>query len=139
MALDQWVARLKMFPWPKSGYRLSWGEFRETRSLTMNSFQHVIYKTISDFLISHGKAECTPEFVKRALKNKYLGWTQEEFVDIASGECTVHEVLRHTSTLDAGEAYHFTSELLSFADAIGCEIRIPAKSEYREMADKQEE
>ena len=104
----------------------------------MNAFQHVIYQTISTFLISHGKVECTPEWVKRALKNKYLGWTKEEFIDF-DGVVTVHEVLRHTSELDSGEAYHFTSQLLGFSDSIGCEIKIPARCEYREMADSQEE
>lgn len=105
----------------------------------MNAFQHAIYQSISTFLTAHGKPECTPEWVKRALKNKYLGWIREEFIDIATGECSVHEILRHTSTLDSGEAYHFTSQILEFAESIGCEIKIPAKSEYREMADKQEE
>jgi hypothetical protein len=139
MSLDQWVARLKMFPWPKSGYRLNWGEFRETRSLSQNALQHAIYDDVSKYLMSKGRADCTPEWIKDMLKNKFLGWVDREFTDVKSGEKTIHQVLRSTAALDKGESFTYTTAILEWASSIGCEIRLPAKCEYRELMDMQKE
>lgn len=139
LALDQWVAMLKMSPWPKSGLRLTWGEYRETRSLSQNALQHVIYDDLSKYLISRGRTDCTPEWIKDMLKSKFLGWVDREFTDITSGEKAIHQVLRSTAALDKGESYTYTTAILEWASSIGCEIKLPAKCEYRELMDKQNE
>lgn len=136
MKLDQWANLLKL-SWPKSGYRIVWGPWREKRSLSQNAFQHVIYEDISAYLMSKGRTDCTAEWVKEMLKNKFLGWTEKEFVDVVTGERKMREVLRSTAGLDVGASYHYTTEIIDWAQSIGCEIKIPARCEYREMADRE--
>lgn len=109
------------------------------RSLSQNALQHSIYGEISRYLISKDRKDCNPEWVKKMLKNKYLGWTQEAFTDVLTGEVTHREVLRSSSSLEVGEATIYTTQILEFADSIGCEIKIPAKCDYRDMMEIQNE
>ena len=103
------------------------------RSLSQNAFQHVCYQEISQYLISKGRTEWTPDFVKKNLKNKFLGWTQEPFVDIKTGERREIWTLRHTSKLDKGEAMNYITQILEWAESIGCHIRIPEDCEYMDL------
>lgn len=107
------------------------------RSLNQNAFQHVIYKKISDYLISKGREEWTPEFTKKNLKNKFLGWEDEEYVDIHTGEKLVKSVLRSTASLDKGDSFNFTTAILDWSESIGCQIAIPTNSEYMDMVIEQ--
>lgn len=111
--------------------------FRRKRSLSQNAFQHVIYDEVSKYLIRHGRKDWTPEYTKIQLKNKFLGWERREFVDVMTGEITVREVLRSTAGLDTGQAYHYTTQLLEWAEWIGCPVRIPAVCEYRTLMEQQ--
>ena len=63
----------------------------------------------------------------------------EEYTNLKTGEVTVKEVLRSTSGLDQGDAYQYTTQVLDFAQTIGCEIKIPSKCDYRELTDKQDQ
>jgi len=112
-------------------------EWREKRSLSQNALQHVIYGDISKYLVANGRDKWTPEYTKKQLKNKFLGWIDEEYIDIETGECTIKSVLRGSSSLDKGEAYHYTTQIIEWAESIGCEIRIPAKCEYRDLQEQQ--
>lgn len=107
------------------------------RSLSQNALQHSIYGELSRFLIERGRKDCSPEWIKKMLKNKYLGWAQDSFTDVLTGEVTHREVLRSSSSLEVGEATIYTTQILEFADTIGCEIRIPAKCDYRDMMEIQ--
>lgn len=122
---------------PEKGWRVDAKEWRDARSLSQNAFQHVIYEDISRYLIGRGKTECIAEWVKDAVKNKFLGWVDKIFVDIKTGEKTTRQVLRSTSSLDAGEACYYTDQLLEWASSIGLEIKIPAKCEYRDYKEAQ--
>ena len=108
-----------------------------TRSLSQNAFHHVIYQEISKYLTQRGREDWTPEYTKKNLKNKFLGWVTEEFVDVSTGERTTRETLRHTSSLDVGEAYQYTTQILDWAESTGCFIKIPADCEYRELMEQQ--
>jgi hypothetical protein len=107
------------------------------RSLSQNAFQHVIYQEISKYLISKGRSEWTPEFTKKNLKNKFLGWVDDEFIDVKTGCKSVQSVLRSTSKLDKGESFHFTTAILDWAESIGCFIKIPESCEYRQLQEQQ--
>lgn len=117
--------------------RLSLAEWKEKRSLSQNALQHVIYGDVSKYLISHGRTDWTPEKVKESLKNKYLGWESREFVDVETGEVKTREVLRSTAKLDKGESCHYTTQIIEWAASIGFEVRIPAKCEYRDLMERQ--
>ena len=117
--------------------RVQVSEWREKRSLSQNALQHVIYSDISKYLISKGRKDWTPEYTKKQLKNKFLGWVNEEYIDIETGERTIKSVLKPTAGLDKGDAYHYTTQIIEWAESIGCEIRIPAKCEYRELMERQ--
>ena len=120
-------------------YRVIVSEWREKRSLSQNALQHVIYSDISEYLISKGRKHCTPSWVKSALKNQFLGWTETEFTDLNTGEITKRQVLRSTKDLDVGESCHYTTQILDWAQSIGCNIKMPAKCEYRDMLNNQNE
>lgn len=111
--------------------------YKKTRSLSQNAFQHVIYGEVSKYLIRHGRKEWNPEFVKKQLKNKFLGWVQTEFVDVLSGEVSIKEELKSTADLDTGESYHYTTQILEWASSIGCYINVPADCEYRTIQEHQ--
>jgi hypothetical protein len=122
---------------PEQGWRVEFKIWRDSRSLSQNSFQHAIYEDISRYLITRGRTDCTPEWVKDAVKNKFLGWVDKEYVDIITGARTTRQVLRSTKDLDVGEAVHYTDQLLEWASSIGCEIKIPALCEYRDCKEAQ--
>ena len=113
--------------------------WKDKRSIDQNSFQHAIYADISKYLITNGRTDWTPDKVKESLKNKFLGWVTKEFTDIVSGEKTDERVLRSSAALDKGEACHYITQIIEWASSIGCEVWIPAKCEYRDMLDKQNE
>lgn len=109
------------------------------RSLSQNALMHVVFTEVSDYLIAKGRTDWTPEFVKEQLKNKFLGWEEKEFIDVKTGEKTTRSVLVKTSTLDKGDAYQFTTEILDWAESIGCHIKIPANCEYMDLRREQSE
>ena len=118
-------------------YRVSVVEWRDKRSLSQNSLQHSVYTELSKYLISKGRKDWTPKKVKFEMKNNFLGWEQTECTNIHTGEITIKETLKCTSGLDKGESYHYTTQVLDFAQSIGCTIRIPAKCDYRELMEQQ--
>lgn len=107
------------------------------RSLSQNALQHCIYAELSRYLIAKGRADCTAKWIKQMLKNKFLGWVSESFTDISTGEKFTKEVLRHTADLDKGEAGHYTTQIIEWAESIGCQIKIPANSEYMKFLEAQ--
>ena len=122
---------------PNKSFRLTVKVWRESRSLNQNSLQHVIYGEVSKYLISKGRDDWCTKTTKKNLKNKYLGWVSEEFTDVETGEITIKETLKHTSDLDVGDSYIYTTNILDFADNIGCEIKIPENCEYRILQEQQ--
>ena len=109
------------------------------RSLSQNAFSHVIYSEISRYLVSKGRADCSPDWIKRMLKNRFLGWQDETYTDIVTGEKVVKQVLRHTSKLDKGDMLNYLTEIINWAESIGCEIKIPVNSQYMKFMDEQNE
>jgi hypothetical protein len=118
-------------------YRVNVKLWREKRSLSQNAFQHVIYGDISKYLISKGRSDWTEKVTKKNLKNKFLGWEKEEYTDIETGEITIKEVLISTAGLDVGDSFNYTTNILGWAESIGCEIKIPSKCDYRELMERQ--
>lgn len=123
---------------PNKGFRVNIKAWRESRSLSQNAFQHVIYGEISKYLIKKGRTDWSNTKVKFEMKNNFLGWVDTECTNVSTGEVTTRQVLKSTSGLDAGEACDYITKLLGFANNIGCSIRIPADSEYQKLIDKQE-
>ena len=111
--------------------------WKERRSLSLNAFQHAIYGDISKFLISHGRKEWTPKVTKKNMKNKFLGWVGDEFIDVVTGEVSVNRVLVSTADLDMGDSCDYTTKLLAWCVDMGIEIKIPSKCEYREIMERQ--
>lgn len=118
-------------------YRVTIKEWKESRSLSQNNFQHVIYQDISKYLIANGRIDCDKDWVKLMLKNKFLGWDVTNITDIVTGEVTQKETIKETKKLDTGEAYHYTTQIIEWAESIGCRIKIPAKCEYRDLMERQ--
>ena len=118
-------------------YRVNIVEWREKRSLSLNAFQHAIYGDISKFLIKHGRKDWTPAVTKKNMKNKFLGWVDEEFIDVVTGEVTTNRVLVSTADLDVGDSCDYTTKLLAWCVDMGIEIRIPSKCDYTDLMNKQ--
>ena len=118
-------------------YRVNIVAWRERRSLNQNDFQHVIYTEISKFLISKGRTDWTVKVVKKNMKNKFLGWAKEEFIDVVTGEITTKDILVETSKLDVGDSYNYTTNLLSWCADMGIFIKIPSQCDYRDIMDSQ--
>lgn len=105
----------------------------DKRTLSMNALQHCIYAEVSRYLISKGRLEWSPGFVKKNLKNKFLGWETEVFVDVVTGERREVQSLRKTSELDKGDSYLYTEQIIDWASSIGCEVKIPEKCEFMSL------
>ena len=120
-------------------YRVTIVQWREKRSNDQNSFQHVIYTEISNYLMSKGRTDWDFDKTKFEMKNNFLGWEVTECTNVHTGEVTTKETLIATSSLDVGEAGHYITKLLDFAQNIGCTVKIPAQCDYRDYLDKQEE
>ena len=121
---------------PNKTYRVTVKEWREGRSLSQNALQHVIYETVSKYLKSKGR-DWGSARVKESLKNKFLGWEMRNITDVETGEIITVNMLRESSKLDVGEATHYTTQIIEWAQSIGCEIKIPAKCEYRTLMESQ--
>ncbi len=109
------------------------------RSLSQNAFQHIIYQEISKYLISKGRTDWTPEYTKENMKNAFLGWKDKEYIDVKTGKRSVRSVLRKTSTLDKGDSFRFTTDLIGFSESIGLMIKIPESSDYMKFKNEQNE
>tara|TARA_R110002020_G_scaffold248376_1_gene462364 strand:- start:3543 stop:3983 length:441 start_codon:yes stop_codon:yes gene_type:complete len=120
-------------------WRITVVQWREKRSLSQNAFQHVIYKEISAYLIGKGRTEWTEKKTKFEMKNNFLGWEVTECTNVHTGEVTTKETLIETSGLDIGVSGDYTTKLLDFAQNIGCTIKIPAKCDYRDYLNVQDE
>lgn len=118
-------------------YRVNIKLWREKRSLNQNDFQHVIYTVISKYLIAKNRKEWTPKFVKKNLKNKFLGWENETFIDVITGDVINASVLRSTADLDVGDSFDYTTKIIDWSESIGCYIEIQTACEYRELMDRQ--
>ena len=107
------------------------------RTISQNKLQHSVYAELSRYLIAKGRTDCTAKWMKQMLKNKFLGWVSESFTDISTGEKFTKEVLRHTADLDKGEAGHYTTQIIEWAESIGCQIKIPANSCHMKFLEQQ--
>lgn len=122
---------------PTKAFRVTIKVWRESRSLSQNAFQHIIYSAISKYLISKDRKDWTPEYTKEQMKNNFLGWRKKEFTNVLTGEVEINKVLIPTSGLDVGESFNYTTSLLDWAQSIGCNIKIPEKCDYRDLQEKQ--
>lgn len=122
---------------PNKAFRVTIKVWRESRSLSQNAFQHIIYSGISKYLISKGRKDWTPAYTKEQMKNNFLGWRKKEFTNVLTGEVEINKVLIPTSSLDVGESFNYTTSLLDWAQSIGCNIKIPEKCDYRDLQEKQ--
>ncbi len=120
-------------------YRVTVVQWREKRSLSQNAFQHVIYKEISDYLVSKGRTDWTEKKTKFEMKNNFLGWEITKCTNVHTGEITTKETLIETSGLDVGTSGDYTTKLLDFAQSINCTIKIPSQCDYRDYLNRQEE
>ena len=111
--------------------------WKNKRSINQNAFQHIIYQEISKYLIAGGAYNWGAERVKFELKNQFLGWEERERVDLITGEASKVSVLRETAKLDKGDSYHYTTEIIDWAQSIGCTIKIPVSSDYYKYTQEQ--
>lgn len=118
-------------------YRIKFSEWRDQRSIPQNSLQHMWYAELSAYLIERGKSFASPEWVKEAMKNTFLGYEAREMVNVKTGERTQVQTLRHTADLDTGDMYHYLTQVEQWAMNIGCRLTVPNDSEYNQLRQKQ--
>ncbi|AKJ41782.1 hypothetical protein [Pragia fontium] len=118
-------------------YRVRVCEWKEKRSLGQNDLSHVWYDALSKYLISKGRTECSPKWVKRAMKHTYLGYEDIEMVDVVTGERTTRQELRHTADLDTGAMHFYLTQVEGWALNVGCMLAVPAGCEYQQLQQKQ--
>lgn len=118
-------------------YRIKFSEWRDQRSIPQNSLQHMWYAELSAYLIKRGKSFASPEWVKEAMKNTFLGYEAREMVNVKTGERTQVQTLRHTADLDTGDMYHYLTQVEQWAMNIGCRLTVPNDSEYNQLRQKQ--
>ena len=120
-------------------YRLTLKPWRDKRSLSQNSLAHMWFGEISEYLIKSGRADATPEWVKRNLKRTYLGCVEVTYTDFVTGEQITTYEPRHTADLDTGEMHFFLTQIEHWCAQFGLSLTIPADSEYMKLKDKQNE
>lgn len=130
------IAAITKFVTEGNALRISIKQWTDKRSLSQNALQHVIYKDISIYLVDNGR-DWSPERVKKALKFKFLGEYIEHITDVTTGQVHERRELRSTAKLDKGDAHHYTTQIIDWAESIGCQIKIPANCEYRELMEAQ--
>lgn len=113
-------------------FRFNWKLWRQKRSLSANSLQHVWYGEISEKLKKIGIV-VSPEKVKEDMKHSFLGYETTERVDLGTGEISEHKTLRHSSDLDDGESYHYMCQMQSWAYHT-YQIVLTSKNEKDEFA-----
>ena len=113
--------------------------FGLSRSLSQNALSHCIYSELSKYLIQKGRTDCSPDWIKRMLKNRLLGWIDETYTDIVTGQKTTRQELRHTSSLDKGEMMDYLTQIIEWSSSIGLEIKIPVNSTYFKLMESQNE
>ena len=109
------------------------------RSMSQNAFIHVCFEEISRYLISRGRTDWTPEHVKDCLKFKFLGFEEKVYTDVLTGQKTSCNILKSTADLDKGEMYNFCTQVIQWAEGIGCMIAIPDYCEYYKLRSIQNE
>ena len=129
----------QLIPLLESGecYRLTLKPWKEKRSLSQNALSHMWYAEISEYLIKSGRADATPEWVKRNLKRTYLGCEEVTYTDFVTGEKVTTYEPRHTSSLDTGEMHFFLTQVERWCAQFGLALTIPHESEYQKLKDKQ--
>lgn len=118
-------------------YRLIIKPWKDKRSLSQNSLQHLWYSEISAYLIKSGRKDASPEWVKRNLKKTYLGCEEVEYTDFVTGEKVSTWEPRHTADLDTGEMHFYLNQVEQWCSQFGLALTIPADSEYNQLRQKQ--
>lgn len=122
---------------PEKSYRISLKLWKEKRSINQNSLSHMWYAEISAYLIKSGRADATPEWVKRNLKRTYLGCEEITYTDFVTGEKVTTYEPRHTSSLDTGEMHFFLNQVERWCAQFGLALTIPHDSDYQKLKEKQ--
>ncbi|EPR9084307.1 YbcN family protein [Cronobacter dublinensis] len=130
----------QLLPLLESGesYRLVVKPWKEKRSLSQNALAHMWFSEISQYLIKSGRADATPEWVKRNLKKTYLGCEEVTYTDFITGTKETTWEPRHTSCLDTGEMHHFLCQVEGWCAQFGLALTIPVGCEFQQLRDKQE-
>ncbi|MCA6998193.1 YbcN family protein [Dickeya solani] len=119
-------------------YRLTLKPWREKRSIPQNATLHMWFGEISEYLIQSGRADATPEWVKRNLKKTYLGCTEVTYTDFVTGEKTTTWEPRHTAELDTGEMHFFMTQVEAWCAQFGLALTVPIGCEYQQLKQRQE-
>jgi len=110
--------------------------YKNPRSLSQNALFHMWCGEMAQQMADRGvKVEdeaITADDVKLMMKIKYLGTE-----DIVRGKLVVKDQLRRTSTLDKGEMFHFMEQVEEWATDRGCQLTIPAQSDYMKYREAQ--
>jgi len=114
-------------------YRLRLELYQRTRTLSQNALAHRWFSEISRYLIQRGRTDCSPEWVKQAMKYTYLGFEKTEFTDVVTGERACRETLRKTSRLKTGEMFDFMTRVQAWAMNIGCLLTVPENCEFAKL------
>lgn len=125
---------------PNAKYRLIVKPWRNKRSINQNSLMHMWFADISDNLTSRGRPECTPPWVKEAMKVAFLGYEAKRRRCVLTNEWIETEELRHTSELEPGEATFFLDRVWHWTlDVLGLMLPVPADCEYKQLKDGEHE
>ena len=119
-------------------FRLQVKPWREKRSLPQNALFHLWMGEIREYLIKSGRTDATPEWVKRNLKNTYLGCEEVTYTDFITGAKETSWEPRHTSLLDTGEMHIFMCKVEAWCAQFGLALTIPSGCEFQQLRDKQE-
>lgn len=122
-----------------NSYKLIIKESKHSRSINQNKLSHMWYAELSNYLISAGREFATPEWVKLAMKNTFLGYERKTYINVVTGSKKTVEQLKKTSELQTNEMHHYLTQIESWAVNIGCLLTIPDDSEYMKLKDIQNE
>ncbi|HBZ1547735.1 TPA: hypothetical protein MJG34_24945 [Klebsiella pneumoniae] len=111
-------------------FRLQVKPWREKRSLSQNALSHMWYTEISEYLVSSGRTDATPEWV--------IGCEEVTYTDFITGEKTTTWEPRHTSDLDTGEMHIFLTKVEAWCAQFGLALTVPNGCEYQQLQQKQE-
>lgn len=108
-----------------------------TRTLSQNALFHMWMGELSRYLKRRGRAFATAAWCKAAMKHTFLGYREEEHMNVLTGELTVTRELVRTRDLKTAPMFYFMEQVEAWCSGIGCLLTIPETSDYMRLKRKQ--
>lgn len=105
--------------------------YTNPRTISQNALFHMWCREMSDYFIKKVPTS-TPDNMKLMMKMKFLG-----LENIKIGNTTIHNQVKHSSSLDKGEMVHFLDQVYHWARDNGVLLTVPSDSEYQKLKNQQ--